>query len=191
MKAFLAWFNSPKRMDDVLKAAIAHLWFVTIHPFEDGNGRIARAVTDMALARSEKSPQRFYSMSAQICLERKEYYQTLELTQKNNLDITQWLDWFLGCLGRAFDGAETIFESVVKKTRFWEKHDEELFNPRQIKVLNRILDGFDGKLSSSKWATLAKCSQDTANRDIDDLVKRKILTRNPGGGRSTCYSLTA
>ena len=189
MKTFLAWFNSKKRLDAVLKAAIAHLWFVTIHPFEDGNGRIARAVADMALARSEKSPQRFYSMSAQISLERKDYYDILESTQKGSLDITEWLEWFLDCLGRAFEGAEAILVSVLKKTRFWETHDEEKFNARQRKVLNRLLDGFDGKLTSSKWATLAKCSQDTANRDIDDLVKRKVFARNPGGGRSTSYSL--
>ena len=188
MKAFLEWFNSKKRLDAVLKAAIAHLWFVTIHPFEDGNGRIARAVADMALARSEKSPQRFYSMSAQISLERKDYYRILETTQKGNLDITEWLEWFLDCLGRAFEGAEAILVSVLKKTRFWEAHNEEDFNARQRKVLNRLLDGFDGKLTSSKWATLAKCSQDTAHRDIDDLVKRKIFLRT-GGGRSTSYSL--
>lgn len=189
MKAFVAWFNSKKRIDPVLKAAIAHLWFVTIHPFEDGNGRIARAVADIALARSEKSPQRFYSMSAQISLERKDYYDILESTQKGNLDITQWLEWFLDCLGRAFEGAEKILVSVLKKTHFWETHDEEQFTARQRKVLNRILDGFDGKLTSSKWAALAKCSQDTATRDIDDLVKRRVLSRNPGGGRSTSYSL--
>ena len=189
MKVFLAWFNSKKRLDAVLKAAIAHLWFVTIHPFEDGNGRIARAVADMALARSEKSPQRFYSMSAQISLERKDYYDILESTQKGSLDITEWLEWFLDCLARAFEGAEAILVSVLKKTRFWETHGVEQFNSRQRKVLNRLLDGFEGKMTSSKWATLAKCSQDSANRDIADLVKRKIFTRNPGGGRSTSYSL--
>lgn len=189
MKAFLVWFNSKKTIDLVLKSAIAHFWFVTIHPFEDGNGRIARAIADMALARSENSPQRFYSMSAQISLERKAYYDILESTQKGSLDITPWLEWFLDCLGRAFEGAETILVSVLKKTHFWETHDEEQFNARQRKVLNRLLDGFDGTLTSSKWATLAKCSQDTATRDIDDLLKRKILTRNSSGGRSTSYSL--
>lgn len=190
MKVFLAWFNSKKHIDAVLKAAIAHLWFVTIHPFEDGNGRIARAVADMALSRSEKSSQRFYSMSAQISLERKDYYNILESTQKGNLDITEWLEWFLDCLGRAFEGAEVILASVLQKTRFWEAYGEDQFNTRQKKVINRLLDGFDGKLTSSKWATLAKCSQDTANRDIDDLVKRKIFVR-VGGGRSTSYSLVA
>jgi len=190
MKAFLAWFNSKKRIDSVLKAAIAHLWFVTIHPFDDGNGRIARAITDMSLAQSEGSPQRFYSMSAQISMERNAYYNILESTQKGNLDITEWLEWFFDCLSRAFEGAETISASVLKKTRFWDIHDMEELNERQRKVLNRLLDGFVGKLTSSKWATIAKCSQDTASRDIDDLLKRKILTRSPGGGRSTSYSLT-
>jgi Fic family protein len=171
-----------------LKAAIAHLWFVSIHPFDDGNGRIARAVADIALARSEKSSQRFYSMSAQINLERKHYYDMLEATQKGSLDITKWLEWFLDCLGRAFEGAESVLASALKKTRFWEIHDEEQFNLRQRKVLNRILDGFEGRLTSSKWASLANCSQDTANRDIDDLLKRKILARQ-GAGRSTNYSL--
>jgi Fic family protein len=189
MKEFLVWFNSKKGLDAVLKAAIAHLWFVTVHPFEDGNGRIGRAIADMALARSENSPQRFYSMSAQISIERKVYYDILESTQKGNLDITKWLEWFLGCLERAFEGAESILVSVMKKTRFWETHEEDQFNPRQRKVLNRLLDGFDGKLTSSKWASLAKCSQDTAARDIHDLLKRKLLARNPGGGRSTSYSL--
>jgi Fic family protein len=189
MKEFLAWFNSKKSVDAVLKAAIAHLWFVTVHPFEDGNGRIGRAIADMALARSENSPQRFYSMSAQISVERKAYYDILESTQKGNLDITKWLEWFLDCLGRAFEGAEAILVSVMKKTRFWEAHDEDQFNARQKKVLNRLLDGLEGKLTSSKWAALAKCSQDTATRDIDDLLKRKVLSRNVGGGRSTSYSL--
>ena len=189
MRAFLAWFNSPPSTDPVLKAGIAHLWFVTIHPFDDGNGRIARAIADMALARSENSPQRFYSMSAQIRAERKAYYDILEATQKGDLDITDWLEWFLGCLDRAFEGAETILAVVLKKARFWELHAGESFNDRQRKILNRLLDGFEGKLTSSKWATIGKTSQDTASRDIDDLVKRKILIRDPAGGRSTSYSL--
>jgi Fic family protein len=189
MKAFISWFNSKKQIDSVLKAALSHLWLVTIHPFDDGNGRIARAITDMALARSEGSSQRFYSMSAQIILERSAYYNILESTQKGDLDITNWLEWFLDCLSRAFDGAESILRSVLKKTRFWEAHDEDGFNERQRKVVNRLLDGFDGKLTSSKWASLAKCSQDTASRDIEDLLKRKVLVKNPGGGRSTSYSL--
>ncbi len=189
MKAFITWFNSKKQIDSVLKAALTHLWFVTIHPFDDGNGRIARALTDMALARSEGSSQRFYSMSAQINLEINAYYNILESTQKRDLDITEWLEWFLNCLSRALEGAETILASVLKKTHFWEAHDTDDFNERQRKVLNRLLGGFDGKLTSSKWAVLAKCSQDTASRDIDDLLKRKILIRNSGGGRSTSYSL--
>lgn len=191
MHEFLAWFNGKEPIDEVLKAAVAHLWCVTIHPFEDGNGRIARAIADMALARSENSPQRFYSMSAQIRLERKAYYAVLEETQTDDLDITKWLEWFLGCLSRAFDGAETILGSVLKKARFWEMHGGEQFNERQRQVLNRLLDGFEGKLTSSKWAALGKCSQDTASRDIDDLVKRGILLKDAAGGRSTNYSLVA
>lgn len=191
MQNFLAWFNEKESIDEVLKAAIAHLWYVTIHPFEDGNGRIARAIADMALARSEDSPQRFYSMSAQIRLERKAYYEVLEATQEGDLDITAWLEWFLGCLSRAFDGAETILGSVLKKARFWEARGGEQFNKRQRKILNRLFDGFEGKLTSSKWASLGKCSQDTASRDIYDLVKRGILVKDPAGGRSTSYSLVS
>lgn len=189
MQAFLAWFNGPETTDPVLKAGIAHLWFASIHPFDDGNGRIARAIADMALARSENSSQRFYSMSAQIRAERKTYYDILEKTQKGDLDITAWLEWFLDCLDRAFDGAETILAGVLKKARFWELHAGERFNDRQRKILNRVLDGFEGKLTSSKWAALGKTSQDTASRDIDDLVKRGILVKEPAGGRSTSYSL--
>lgn len=189
MRGFLAWFNGKDSTDAVLKAGIAHLWFVTVHPFDDGNGRIARAIADMALARSENSPQRFYSMSGQIRVERKAYYDILEETQKGNLDITEWLEWFLGCLGRAIDGAEKILATVLDKARFWEAHSGEQFNERQKNILNRLLDGFEGKLTSSKWATLGKCSQDTASRDIDDLVKRNILTKDAAGGRSTSYSL--
>jgi Fic family protein len=191
MRGFLAWFNGNEPMDAVIKAAIAHLWFITLHPFEDGNGRIARAIADMALARSEDNPQRFYSLSAQIRVERKAYYDVLETTQKGSLDITAWLEWFLACLDRAFDGAETTLGSVLNKARFWEAHNGKQFNERQRKVLNRLLDGFDGKLTSSKWATLCKCSQDTASRDIDDLLKRGVLARNSAGGRSTSYSLVA
>jgi Fic family protein len=173
----------------VLKAGIAHLWFVTIHPFEDGNGRIARAITDQQLARSEESTQRFYSMSAQIRQERKAYYDILEATQKGDLEITPWLEWFLGCLDRAFDGAETILASVLYKAKFWERHAGDKFNERQKTMLNRLLDGFEGKLNSSKWALITKTSQDTASRDIDDLLARNILVKGPAGGRSTSYSL--
>jgi Fic family protein len=189
MREFLAWFNGKESIDAVLKAGVAHLWFVTIHPFDDGNGRIARAIADMALARSENSPQRFYSMSAQIRVERKAYYDILEATQKGDLDITEWLEWFLGCLGRTTDGAEKILAAVLKKARFWETHAGEKFNERQRTILNRLLDGFEGKLTSSKWAVLGKCSQDTASRDIDDLVKRGIFIKDAAGGRSTSYSL--
>jgi Fic family protein len=189
MKAFLDWFNAEQGQDSVIKAALAHLWFVTVHPFEDGNGRIARAIADLALARSEQSTQRFYSMSAQIRKERKAYYDILEQTQRGTLDITNWLDWFLGCLGRAFDGAETIIGVVLQKAAFWEKHGASALNDRQRLILNRLLDGFEGKLTSSKWAKIAKVSQPTATRDIDDLIKRGILQKDAAGGRSTSYSL--
>jgi Fic family protein len=189
MRAFLTWFNKEERGDPVLKAGVAHLWFVTIHPFDDGNGRIARAIADMALARSENSAQRFYSMSAQIEKDRADYYGLLEAAQKGDLDITLWLDWFLGCLGRAIDGAETVLASVLDKARFWERHAGESFNERQRAMVNRLLDGFVGKLASSTWAKLAKCSSDTALRDIDDLVSRGILVKDAAGGRSTGYSL--
>lgn len=189
MQAFLAWFNRGENIDPVLKAAIAHLWFVTIHPFEDGNGRIARAITDLALARSENSGQRFYSMSAQIRRERNEYHDVLERTQKGNLDITQWLSWFLDCLDRAFDGAVIILANVLRKAEFWERHTATAFNERERLVLNRLLDGFEGKLTSSKWAKFTKVSQATAARDIDELVELKILRKDAAGGRSTSYSL--
>lgn len=189
MAAFIDWFNRDDKTDLVLKAALAHFRFVTIHPFEDGNGRIGRALADMLLARSEATPQRFYSMSAQIRAERNDYYDILERTQKGGLDITPWCAWFLGCLGRAFDGAETVFAAVLTRTRFWDRHAADSFNVRQHGVLNRLLEGFEGKLTSSKWAKLAKCSQDTAGRDIDDLVRRGILVKDAAGGRSTRYSL--
>lgn len=189
MSYFLQWFEQEQGTDPVVKAAVAHLWFVTIHPFEDGNGRIARAIADLALARSEKIAQRFYSMSAQIKTERKDYYDTLERTQKGGLDITEWVLWFLGCLDRAFTGAEGIVGNVMRKARFWDRLSGEQLNERQMKVLNRLLDGFEGKLTSSKWAALTKSSQDTAGRDIDDLARRGFLVKNPGGGRSTSYSL--
>ncbi|MDP1702687.1 MAG: Fic family protein [Aestuariivirga sp.] len=190
MKTFLAWFeNSTIKIDPVLKAAVAHLWVVTIHPFEDGNGRIARAIAELALARSEQTAQRFYSMSAQIRLERNAYYEMLEATQKGGLDITTWLVWFLDCLDKAFVGAETILASVLQKARFWEAHAGEKFNDRQRAIINRLHDGFEGKLTSSKWAALAKSSQDTALRDIDDLLKRRILAKEAAGGRSTSYQL--
>lgn len=187
--AFCSWFDRPAETDQVLKAGVAHLWFVTVHPFDDGNGRIARAVADMALARSEESSQRFYSMSAQIRAERSQYYDVLEHTQKGRLDITGWLEWFLACLSHAIDGAQQTLGGILFKARFWERFAHEPLNQRQIKVLNRVLDGFEGKLTSSKWARLAKCSQDTAHRDIVDLLERGALIKNPGGGRSTSYSI--
>jgi Fic family protein len=191
MKPFLKWFNSENTIDPVLKAAIAHLWFVSIHPFEDGNGRIARAIADMALARSENSPQRFYSMSAQIRIERDDYYDMLEAIQKASLDITAWIAWFLSCLGRAFTGTEKTLRAVLIKKAFWEAHAAASLNDRQRLMLNRLLDGFEGKLTSSKWAKIAKCSQDTAKRDIDALIEQGILLQSPEGGRSTSYYLVA
>ncbi len=180
-------------MSVCFKAGIAHLWFVTIHPCEDGNGRIARAIAraiaDQMLARSEQSPQRFYSMSARIRRERNDYHGILEATRKGDLDITHWLEWFVACLDRAFDGAEAILASVLRKARFWERHAGSPLNARQRLMINRLLDGFEGKLTSSKWARLASCSQDTGLRDIDDLVRHRILERNAAGGRSTSYAL--
>jgi Fic family protein len=189
MTQFLEWFNSESSTDPVLKAALAHLWFVTIQPFDDGNGRIARAIADMQLARSEGSPQRFYSMSTQIREERKTYYDILEQTQRGTMDVTPWMDWFLGCLGRAIEGAHTMLSAVLEKARFRESIRSQPVNERQRVMLNRLLDGFEGKLTTVKWAKLAKCSHDTALRDIQDLVARGILAQNPGGGRSTSYSL--
>ncbi|MBG0792459.1 Fic family protein [Methylocystis sp. H62] len=189
MRAFLGWFEADLSIDPVITAGVAHLWFVTIHPFEDGNGRIARAVADLALTRSEGNPQRFYSMSAQIRQERNAYYEILETTQRGDLDVTAWLEWFLDCLNRAFESAETILASVLRKARFWDAHAGERLNDRQRTIINRLLNGFEGKLTSSKWAKLAKCSQDTALRDIDDLLERDILIKDAAGGRSTCYSM--
>jgi Fic family protein len=189
MKMFLKWFNADATGDAVVKAALAHLWFVTIHPFDDGNGRIARAIADMALARSEGSSQRFYSMSAQIRQERNAYYDILEQTQSGTLNITTWMDWFLACLGRAIDGAQTTLKAVLSKARFWETFATTPLNQRQRAVINRLLDGFEGKLTTSKYSKLTGCSQDTALRDILSLVDRGILARSDEGGRSTGYTL--
>ncbi len=189
MAAFLDWFNRDDDTDLIVRAGIAHFWFVTIHPFEDGNGRIARAITDMMLARSVHSSQRFYSMSAQIQGERNAYYKTLEETQKGNLEITGWLEWFLDCLGRTINAAEEILTSVLNKARFWGTYADVQFNDRQRLMVNMLLDGFEGKLTSTKWAKLAKCSQDTALRDILSLVECGVLTKDSAGGRSTSYSL--
>lgn len=189
MTNFLDWFNEEKEIDPVLKAGVAQLRFVTIHPFDDGNGRIARAIADLCLARSERSSQRFYSMSAQIRQQRDTYYEVLERTQKADTNITPWLTWFLECLGRAIDGAETILARVLQKARFWESLSTSPVNNRQRLVLNKLLDGFEGKLTSSIWANLTKSSQDTAQRDINDLVQRGVLVRSVEGGRSTSYQL--
>ncbi|WP_288804743.1 Fic family protein [uncultured Novosphingobium sp.] len=189
MAALLDWMERDAGIDPVIKAGLAHLWFVTIHPFEDGNGRIARAIADLYLARSEQSQQRFYSMSSQIRVERNRYYDMLEATQKGGLDVTEWLRWFLDCLERAIDRAEETLASVMGKARLWDAIKGQPISERQRLVINRLLDGFEGKLTSSKWAKLAKCSQDTAARDIDDLVKRGILVRSEARGRSTSYTL--
>ncbi len=191
MKQFLLWFNAPVNIDPLVIAALSHLWFVTIHPFEDGNGRIARAVADMALARAEKAGQRFYSMSAQIRKERNHYYDMLERTQKGDLDISAWLHWFLNCLQRAIDGAQETLSVVLSKAQFWKRYARTPFNARQVTILNRLLDGFEGKLTTSKWAKIAQCSQDTAYRDILTLLDLGVLQKDAGGGRSTSYSLAS
>lgn len=189
MERFLLWFNDPGDMDPLLVAGLAHLWYITIHPFEDGNGRMARAIADMALTRAEDSPQRIYSMSAQIRRELNDYYGLLETTQKNTLKITSWQKWFLRCLNHAIGDAHQRLEQALCKARFWESFAREPLNERQIKVLHRVMDNWEGKLTSSKWAKIAKCSQDTAGRDINDLIQRGALSKDPGGGRSTSYSI--
>jgi Fic family protein len=189
MNLFLKWFNAEQNLDPVLKAAIAHLWFVTIHPFDDGNGRIARAIADMQMARSDGSSQRFYSMSAQIRKERNAYYGILEKTQKGSLDITEWLDWFLNCLERTISATDETLAAILRKAKFWEKHSGLSFNDRQKIMLNKLLDGFVGKLTSSKWAKIAKTSSDSAIRDINDLLQKDVLVKEAAGGRSTNYIL--
>jgi Fic family protein len=189
MQRFFEWFNTDRVMDPVLKAASAHFWFVTIHPFDDGNGRIARAIADMALARSEESPRRVYSMSAQIRQERADYYRILQHTSQETMDITPWMEWFLGCLTRAIESAHATLSGVIAKSRAWEKLRDVPLNDRQRLMINRLLDGFEGKLTSSKWAVIARSSHDTALRDIQQLVDRGVLIKNPAGGRSTSYSL--
>ena len=189
MAAFLGWFNAPGSLDAVLVAGLAHLWFVTIHPFEDGNGRIARAITDLALARSDRTSDRFYSMSSQIEAERKAYYLELESTQRGGLDVTRWLSWFLGCLERSIDRADDTVGAVLRKAAMWQRISREPVNERQRRVINRLLDGFEGFLTTSKYAKLAKCSPDTALRDVRQLLERRILIQNPGRGRSTSYRL--
>jgi len=189
MDRFLDWFNSETKIDPVLKAAIAHFWFIIIHPFDDGNGRIARAISDLMLARSDGSTQRFYSLSSQILIERKAYYNILQQVQFSQGDITEWLDWFLNCLYRSMESSKESMSQVRRKSDFWERNKETELNSRQRLMLNKLLDGFDGKLKSSKWAKIAKCSPDTALRDIKDLIKKGILRQEKSGGRSTSYEL--
>lgn len=189
MTALIQWFESRDEMDPVLRAALAHLWFVTIHPFEDGNGRIGRAIADMALARADGTKERFYSMSAQIEAERKDYYLNLERSQRGTLDVTSWMEWFLGCLERAIAGADGTLSKVLRKAKIWDRVNQGLVNERQRAVINRLMDDFVGKLTSSKYAKLAKCSEDTALRDIRALMERGIFVQNEGGGRSTSYAL--
>jgi Fic family protein len=189
MRQFLDWANGLTGEPAVIKAGLAHLWFVTLHPFDDGNGRIARAVGDLFLARADGSGQRFYSLSSQIQRERKDYYDVLEATQKGSLDVTEWLRWFLGVLGRALRSSEETVNAVMAKARFWHHWAQLPMNERQVKLLNRLLDGFEGKLTSSKWAQIAKCSPDTALRDITELIAHGVLRRSESGGRSTSYEL--
>ena len=189
MQAFLEWFKLRDGPEGLLRAGLAHLWFVTIHPFDDGNGRIARAIADQALAQSEESGQRFYSMSSQIRQERSNYYDALESAQKGTLNVTDWLVWFLNCFSRAIDGAESACADVLRKASFWQRYAREPFTKRQKTVLNRFLDGFEGKLTARKWASIGKCSIPTAQRDINELLERGILRRNPGGGKNTSYDL--
>lgn len=189
MKLFLGWANAAQKIDPVLKAAIAHLWFVTIHPFDDGNGRISRTITDLFLARADEMPHRFYSMSAEIRKQRKGYYDILEKTQKGGLDITGWLEWFLDCLEVALLDTEKSISTILQKAAFWDKHRLVSMNERQIKMVNLLWDGFDGKLTSSKWGKIIKCSSDTALRDIQDLIAKDVLRKTDEGGRSTNYEL--
>lgn len=189
MRIFLDWFNLEQNTDLVLKAAVAHLWFVTIHPFEDGNGRISRALSDMLLARSDEQSYRFYSLSTQIRKERNSYYDILEKTQKSGLDITNWLEWFLNCLLHAIENSEKLLEKIIFKHYFWLKHSSVNINDRQRKILNMLMDDFEGVLNTTKWAKIGKCSQDTALRDIQDLIEKGIMIKSEQGGRSTNYEM--
>jgi Fic family protein len=189
MRIFLDWFNLEQNTDLVMKAGIAHLWFVTIHPFEDGNGRISRALSDMLLARSDEQSYRFYSMSTQIRKERNSYYDILEKTQKSGLDITNWLEWFLNCLLHAIENSEKLLEKIIYKHYFWLKHSKININDRQRKILNMLMDDFEGVLNTTKWAKIGKCSQDTALRDIQDLIEKGIMIKSEQGGRSTNYEM--
>lgn len=190
MEVFLNWLNAEQELDLVIKSAIAHFWFIIIHPFDDGNGRIARAISDLLLARSERSSQRFYSLSNQILQEKKQYYEILQKVQFHDADITEWLVWFLNCLLQTLENTEESIKTVLRKSEFWDKHKETDLNSRQRLMINKLFDGFDGKLKSSKWAKIAKCSPDTALRDIKDLIEKGILKQENSGGRSTNYELT-
>jgi Fic family protein len=189
MRGFLEWFSHGNAAEGLLRAALAHLWFVTVHPFDDGNGRIARTIADQALAQSEGSGQRYYSLSSQIRKERSDYYDILERTQKGSLDVTEWLVWFLGCFTRAVQGAEATLANVMRKADFWQRHAHEAFTERQKKVLNRYMDGFEGNLTAKKWAAIGGCSVPTAQRDINELVERNVLSKGPGGSKNTRYDL--
>jgi len=189
MDVFIHWLNNNDTQDLVIKSAVAHLWFIIIHPFDDGNGRIARAISDLLLARSENSTFRFYSLSSQILLERKVYYSTLQEVQHSEGDITEWIDWFLNCLYRVLQSTEETIKKILKKAEFWGLHKETDLNSRQRLMLNKLHDGFVGKLKTSKWAKITKCSQDTALRDIKDLIEKEILRKEDSGGRSTNYEL--
>ena len=189
MDRFIEWFNNDTALDLVVKSAIAHFWFIIIHPFDDGNGRIARAISDLLLARSEDSSQRFYSLSNQILLERRKYYSTLQKIQHSNGEITEWLVWFLNCLYDALKNTEQTIKKVLYKADFWDNHKNTELNSRQRLMLNKLFDGFEGKLKTSKWAKITKCSQDTALRDIKDLIEKGILRQEKSGGRSTNYEL--
>ena len=189
MDRFLGWVNGETDEPPLIRAGLAHLWFVTLHPFADGNGRIARAIGDLLLARADGSPQRFHSLSAQIQRERKAYYDILERTQKGTLDVTDWLAWFLNTLHRAVDQAQHTLDAVLAKARFWQRFAGTPMNSRQVRLLNRLLDGFEGKLTTSKWAAIAKCSPDTALRDIKELLVHGALRKSAAGGRSTSYEL--
>jgi Fic family protein len=191
MNKFLHWFNTDNHLDPVLKAAIAHFWFIIIHPFDDGNGRIGRAITDMLLARAESSGERFYSMSSQILAERKRYYEVLQKVQHSAGDITEWLDWFLHCLKNAMLATEHTTNRILRKAEFWKQHENTKINERQRIILNLLFDGFEGKLQSSKWAKITKVSTDTALRDIKDLLIKGILQETNEGGRNINYELTA
>lgn len=189
MVQFISWFNNSQKLDPIIKSGLSHFYFVTIHPFDDGNGRIARAIGDMQLAKADKIDLRFYSMSAQIQKEKKSYYDTLEKCQKGTLDISEWMQWYLDCLLRAIYESKSILKSILNKASFWHKHADEKLNGRQSRMLNQLLDGFEGKLTSSKWAKITKCSQDTAQRDINDLISKRIIEKEEAGGRSTSYRL--